>query len=107
MFAGNLWLESREREAKDDFSRGTVTRHLADNFGDGLSSFFPAWLHEDTLGDDRLGTSRPNLTVAARRYLERLGLGIEDLFHLVLAVLHDPDYREAKGSIAEAIPLHP
>ena len=32
VLAGNLWLESREREAKDDFSRGTLTRHLADNF---------------------------------------------------------------------------
>ena len=30
---------------------------------------------------------------AARRYLDRLGLGVEDLFHHVLAVLHDPAYR--------------
>ena len=33
VFEGNLWLEGREREAKEDFSRGIVTRHLADNFG--------------------------------------------------------------------------
>ena len=43
VFEGNLWLEAREREAKEDFSRGTVVRHLADNFGSGLSSFFPLW----------------------------------------------------------------
>ena len=32
VFEGNLWLEAREREAKEDFSRGTLARHLADNF---------------------------------------------------------------------------
>ena len=29
VFEGNLWLEAREREAKEDFSRGTLVRHLA------------------------------------------------------------------------------
>ena len=33
VFQGNVWIEAREREAKDDFSRGTMVRHLADNFG--------------------------------------------------------------------------
>ena len=42
VFAGNLWLEAREREAKEDFTRGTFVRNLADNFGNGLSNFFPA-----------------------------------------------------------------
>ena len=97
VFGGNLWLESREREAKDDFSRGTVTRHLADNFGNGLSSYFPAWLTEDTLGTDASGARRPNLSPAARRYLDSLGMGVEDLFHHVLAVLHDPAYRAANA----------
>ena len=30
-------------------------------------------------------------------YLDRLGLGVEDLFHHALAVLHDPAYREANA----------
>ena len=94
---GNLWLESREREAKDDFSRGTVTRHLADNFGNGLSSFFPAWLSEDSLETDPSGARRPNLSAAARRYLDRLNLTVDDLFHHALAVLHDPAYRQANA----------
>ena len=58
---------------------------------------FPAWLREDTLGTDASDARRPNLSAAARRYLERLGLTVEDLFHHVLAVLHDPDYREANA----------
>ena len=45
----------------------------------------------------RVRRAPPNLTPAARRYLERLGLGVEDLFHHVLAVLHDPAYREANA----------
>ncbi len=97
VFAGNLWLESREREAKDDFSRGTLTQHLADNFGNGLSSFFPIFLSEDSLGADGSGARRHNLSAAARRYLERLNLNVEDLFHHALEVLHDPAYRQANA----------
>ena len=89
----NMWIEARERETKEDFSRGTLVRYLADNFGNGLSSFFPAWLRED----NERGRRRPNLTATARRYLDRLGLGVEDLFHHVLAIFHDPTYREANA----------
>ena len=42
-------------------------------------------------------TSVGNLTASAQRYLDRLGLGVEDLFHHVLATLHDPAYREANA----------
>ena len=97
VFVGNLWLESRAREAKDDFSRGTVSRHLADNFGNGLSSFFPVWLREDTGGTVVPGASQPNLSPAAYRYLQHLNLTVDDLFHYVLAVLHDPAYRQANA----------
>ena len=54
---------------------------------------FPAWLRNDGLGAPR----EPNLSRAAQCYLDRLGLGVEDLFHHVLAVLHDPAYREANA----------
>ena len=40
---------------------------------------------------------RPNLSAAAQRYLDRLGLDVEDLFHHVLSVLHDPSYRKANA----------
>ena len=58
----------------------------------------PACLCDEGLGlDSREALRRPNLSVDAERYLERLGLGVEDLFHHVLAVLHDPIYREANA----------
>ena len=98
VFAGNLWLEAREREAKEDFSRGTFVRHLADNFGNGLSNFFPAWLRNDGgIETNTIDTHRPNLSAAAQRYLNRLNVNVEDLFHYVLTMLHDPTYRAANA----------
>ena len=98
VFEENLWIEARQREAQEDFSRGALCRHLADNFGNGLSTFFPLWLRDDglALGGAENGR-RPNLSDPARRYLDELGLGAEDLFHHILAVLHDPGYREANA----------
>lgn len=97
-FDGNLWLEARQREAQEDFTRGTLCRHLADNFGNGLSTYFPAWLRDEGLGFDGTGERpRPNLSDTAHRYLKKLGLGVEDLFHHILAVLHDPTYRRANA----------
>ena len=97
VFGGNMWIEAREREAREDFSRGTLVRHLADNFGNGLSSFFPIWLRDDDLGGNGEDARRVNLSEAAHCYLKRLGLGADDLFHHVLATLHDPAYREANA----------
>ena len=95
VFDGNLWIEARERDPKGDFSRGTLVRHLADNLGNGLSSYFPAWLHGDLDQLQGARDRRPNLSAAAERYIEEAGIRVEDLFHYVLAVLHDPVYREA------------
>ena len=96
VFEGNLWIEAREREAKENFSRGTLVRHLADNFGNGLSSFFPTWLVDDGLGSDHTG-QRVNLSETAQRWLGRLGANADDLFYHVLATLHDPAYRTANA----------
>ena len=58
--------------------------------------------------DDHGPRSHPNLSGPARRYLEQLGLSVEDLFHHVLAVLHDPAYREANaGALAMEWPRIP
>ena len=96
VFEGNMWIEARQRESRDFFSRGTFVRHLAGDFGNGRSHYFPAWLREDSLDSQDSGR-RPNLSSAAQRYLRCLGAGVEDLFHHVLAILHDPAYREANA----------
>ena len=108
VFEGNVWLEAREREAKEEFSRGTLVGDLADNFGNGLSSWFSSWLLDDGLASDGHEGRRANLTDQAERYLARIGLGVEDLFHHVLATLHDPAYREANaGALRMAWPRIP
>ena len=98
VFKGNLWLEVREREAKEDYSRGTLVGHLADNFGNGLSSFFPVWLKNDVLEtSDNEIQRRANLTDIAQHYLQRIGVSVEGLFHHILATLQDPAYRQANA----------
>ena len=98
VFDGNIWFEARQRQVKEGFSRGTVVRQFASDFGNGLSHFFPLWLREEGMALDGGGEKRrPNLSDAAQRYLDHLGLDVEDLFHHVLAVLHDPAYREANA----------
>ena len=70
---------------------------------------FSAWLREDGLVTDGAGFQRrANLSGAARRYLDSLGMGVEDLFHHVLAVLHDPAYRrENAGALRMEWPRIP
>ena len=98
VFDGNVWIEARQRQVKEEFTRGTLVRHFAGDFGNGLSSFFPMYLRDEGLALDGGGEQRrPNLSAAAQRYLDRLGLGVEDLFHHALAVLHDPAYRAANA----------
>ena len=52
---------------------------------------------ETPSGNRHIRCAPPNLSPAARRYLERLNLTVEDLFHHALAVLHDPAYRQANA----------
>ena len=59
---------------------------------------FPEYLRDGGFGTDGSGSQRrPNLSPAAHSYLDLLGLGVEDLFHHVLSVLHDPAYLEANS----------
>ena len=73
-----------------------MVRHLADNFGNGLSSFYPAYLRYGEQ-ETRQCNLRGTLTIEAANYLRYLNAGVEDLFYHVLAILHDPAYREANA----------
>ena len=100
VFEGNVWLSAIPRLRRDATeTQTTVTRHLASlHLNEWSASMFPAWLRDGGLALDGGGEQlRPNLSAAAQRYLDRLGLGVEDLFHHALAVLHDPAYREANA----------
>ncbi len=98
VFDDNMWLSAARHlrkgvgEPQACFARHLSSLHLIERG----ATMFPAWLRDDGLegGPER---RRPNLSEVAQRYLERLGVGVEDLFNHVLAVLHDPAYREANA----------
>ena len=99
VFAGNLWIGSNKREIDEQFSHGTATPHLGNwKLGNWGIHFFPLWLRDGDLGFGADGMQgRLNLSLPAQGYLDRLGLGVEDLFHHVIATLHDPIYRAANA----------
>ncbi len=100
VFEGNMWLSAAQHlrkgaeEPQACFTKRIGSHHLIERG----SNMFPAYLHDDGFG---IGGSeiqrRPNLSGPAQRYLHRLGADVEDLFHHVLATLHDPAYREANA----------
>ncbi len=100
VFEGNLWLSAAQHlrqgaaEPQVCFTEHLGSHHLIERG----ANLFPAWLLDDGLAAVENGPERrANLSAPARRYLERLGASVEDLFYHVLAVLHDPAYREANA----------
>ncbi len=100
VFEGNVWLSAAPHLRKGETEpQACVTRHMASlHLIERGANMFPAWIRNDGLGIDGDGTPhRPNLSPAAQRYLNHINASVEDLFHHVLAVLHDPTYREANA----------
>jgi len=92
VFEGNVWLEARQKQAMEKFDRGYFVRALADNFGNGLSSFFPLYLSPETAltlenqysPDD----ARNNLGPRAAELLAELDSDETVLFYHSLAIMH-------------------
>ena len=97
VFEGNMWLVTQQKPRRE-WSPPQVITHLGClDLIDRGATCISAWVRDDRIGDNNDGSRRPNLSTAARRYLDRLGAGMDDLFHHVLAILHDPAYREANA----------
>ena len=98
IFEGNLALVSQQKPRREWSPPQVISDIGCLDLMDRSATCIPAWLRDEGLALDGGGTQRrPNLSAAAQRYLDRLGLGVEDLFHHALAVLHDPAYREANA----------
>jgi hypothetical protein len=103
----NVWIEARQKQPMEAFDRGYLLKTLADNFGNGLSNFFPLFIHEqgDLLTDAGL---HPNLSHEAETYLASIGGSPEQLFFHSIAVLHSPIYRtENQGALRQDWPRIP
>ena len=99
VFPGNVALVSQHKPRREWSPPQVISALGCLDLLDRGATCFPAYLREEGLllldgGGEQRG---PNLTPAAQAYLDRSGLGVEDLFHHVLAVLHDPAYREANA----------
>ena len=116
---GNVWLSAAQHlrkgaeEPQACFTKYLGSLHLIERG----ALMFPAYLRDDLSAEasaqtdsievgSNYGQWSPNLSPAAQRYLERLGLsagdtqpgaGVELLFHHVIATLHDLAYREANA----------
>ena len=98
VFGDSLWLVIPQKQRRE-WSPPLIASNMGDiNHMDGSTAYIPTWLRDDGLGSDGTGSQRrPNLSEKAKSYLKRLGADVEDLFHYVLAVLHDPAYRAANA----------
>ena len=110
LFEGNQWLSAAQHlrkgvgEPQACFTRHMGSLHLIER----TALMFPTLLRDDGLGFDTKGPRRENLSVTAKRYLDSVGAGVDDLFHHVLAVLHDPRYRaENAGALRMEWPRIP
>ena len=94
VFEGNMWFATQQKPRRA-WSPPQVISHIGClDLMDRGATCFPIWLRDEGFGIGGDGSRRANLSGTAQRYLDRLGAKAEDLFHHVLAVLHDPSYRE-------------
>ena len=103
VFEGNVWLVLQNK-ARPDLSPPLVISNIGDlnQMNSGVYCV-PAWLNDNDFGIGGSGIQRrPNLSGAAQSYLKRLGASVEDLFHHILAVLHDPTYNQVNADALRA-----
>ena len=98
VFDGNVSLVTQQKPRREWSPPQVISNLGCHDLIDRGATCFPMHLRDEGLALDGGGAQRrPNLSAAAQRYLDRLGLGVEDLFHHALAMLHDPAYREANA----------
>ncbi len=101
----NCWLEARQKQTMESYDRGYFTRVLADNFGNGLSNFFPLMLI-DPLHEGK--ETHYNLSPKSEGFFKGIDVAPDDLFYSVLALLHAPAYRsENAGALRQDWPRIP
>jgi len=111
--AGSFWIEARQKQPMENFDRGYITRLLADNLGNGLSSYFPQTLETSELHGPLLHTPSkskrtPNLSEEAAKYVRHIGGGEAELFFHSISVLNTPAYRtENAGALRQDWPHIP
>ena len=98
VFDGNWCLVAQQKPRREWSPPQVIPNIGCLDLMDRGATCIPVWLRDDGLRLEGDGIQRrPNLSAAGQSYLGKLGMGVEDLFHHVLAVLHDPVYRETNA----------
>ena len=97
VFEGNSWLVAQHKPRREWSPPQVISQVGCLDLFDRGATCIPVWLRDDGIGNGDAGERRANLSGTAQRYLDRLGLGVQDLFHHALATLHDPAYRAANA----------
>ena len=103
VFEGNRWLVL-QRAARPTLSPPAAISDIGDlnQMNSGVYCV-PMLLRNQGLGvNPEVLQTRPNLSPTAENYVSRLGVDVEDLFHHVLATLHDLAYRETNADALRA-----
>jgi hypothetical protein len=85
---GNIWIEARQKQTLEEFSRGYVSTLFSDSFGNGRSSFYSLYLNDGANAPKRMNLPKPLLDFA-----DKIGIKPEAIFSHVISILHAPTYR--------------
>ena len=97
VFGKNLWMVTQQKPRRE-WSPPQVISHIGClDLIDRGATCIPTWLRDDDITNPNGQARSPNLSITVQNYLTALGATVEDLFHHVLAVLHDPAYRQANA----------
>jgi len=97
VFADNRYLIAQQKTRRE-WSPPQVISHLGClDLMDRGATCFPSHLRDNGMGGEADSVPHSNLTPTVQNYLERLGLNATELFHHVLNILHDPNYRETNA----------
>jgi hypothetical protein len=80
----NFYFEARQKENREEFTRGLVTNCLADNMGNGFSNYFPRFTISKT-GDIVSNINQSNLP-------QGWPLKDDETFFYIVATLHSPRF---------------
>ena len=97
VFKGNRSLVTQQKPRRDWSPPQFISSIGCLDLMDRSATCFPAWVREDRMTKENLKQGRYVVERTVQHYLDNPGLGVEDLLHHVLAVLHDPAYREANA----------
>ncbi len=109
VFEGNVWLVFQNK-ARPNLSPPLVISDVGDlnQMNSGVYCvpvWLPSWPRDEGPGppdDPDDAGLRPNISKAAKCYLEHLGASVEDLFYHSLTMLHNPTYNQVNADALRA-----